>query len=93
MGEQRREHLWLGAGDGHDLVPRGGEQQDEPFPQQGVVLGDHHSHGSSASITVGPHVHGHSLHGSQQVMTAVGMGVVALGAGASLLRSRRPQQA
>ena len=39
------------------------------------------------------HLHGHTLHGSQQVMTAAGMGVVALGAGASLLRQRRPQQA
>jgi hypothetical protein len=39
------------------------------------------------------HIHGHTLHGSQQIMTAVGMGVVALGAGASLLRQRRPQQA
>lgn len=38
------------------------------------------------------HVHGHTLHGSQQVMTGVGMGVVALGAGATLLR-RRPQRA
>lgn len=38
------------------------------------------------------HVHGHSLHGSQQIVTAVGMSVVALGAGASLLR-RRPQRA
>jgi hypothetical protein len=34
---------------------------------------------------------GHTLYGSQQIMTAVGMGVVALGAGASLLRQRRPQ--
>ena len=34
------------------------------------------------------HVHGHSLHGSQQVMTAAGMGIVALGAGAALLRRR-----
>jgi hypothetical protein len=38
------------------------------------------------------HIHGHTLHGSQQVMTAAGMGIVALGAGISLLR-RRPQQA
>ena len=38
------------------------------------------------------HVHGHSLHGSQQVMTAAGLGVVALGAGAALL-ARRPRRA
>jgi hypothetical protein len=38
------------------------------------------------------HLHGHTLHGSQQAMTAVGMGVVALGAGAALLR-RRPKRA
>ncbi len=37
------------------------------------------------------HVHGHTLHGSQQVMTAVGMGVVALGAGGALLRRRGNQ--
>ena len=34
------------------------------------------------------HFHGHTLHGSQQVMTAAGMGIVALGAGAGLLRRR-----
>jgi hypothetical protein len=38
------------------------------------------------------HLHGHTLHGSQQIMTSVGMGVVALGAGAGLFR-RRPQRA
>ena len=38
------------------------------------------------------HVHGHTLHGSQQIMTSVGMGVVALGAGTALLR-RRPKRA
>ena len=38
------------------------------------------------------HVHGHSLHGSQQVMTAAGMGIVALGAGAALFL-RRPKRA
>jgi CHASE2 domain-containing sensor protein len=38
------------------------------------------------------HVHGHSLHGSQQIMTAAGMGVVALGAGAALFL-RRPKRA
>lgn len=39
---------------------------------------------------VGGHlqIHGHSLHGSQQIMTAAGMGVVALGAGAALLQRR-----
>jgi hypothetical protein len=39
----------------------------------------------------GSHLHldGHSLHGSQQVMTAVGMGIVALGAAVGLLRRRR----
>jgi hypothetical protein len=38
------------------------------------------------------HAHGHTLHGSQQVITAAGMGVVALGAGAALLvrRAKRP---
>jgi hypothetical protein len=38
------------------------------------------------------HVHGYSLHGSQQVMTAAGMGIVALGAGAALLL-RHPKRA
>jgi hypothetical protein len=38
------------------------------------------------------HVHGYTLHGSQRVITSVGMGVVALGAAAALLR-RRPQRA
>jgi hypothetical protein len=38
------------------------------------------------------HVHGHSLHGSQQVTTAAGMGVVALGVGAALFL-RRPRRA
>jgi len=38
------------------------------------------------------HVHGHSLHGSQQVTTAAGMGVVALGAAAALFL-RRPKRA
>jgi hypothetical protein len=44
-----------------------------------------------AVIAAGHHLylHGHTLHGSQQVMTAVGMGVVALGAGSALAR-RRP---
>ena len=37
------------------------------------------------------HLHGHTLHGSQQVMTAAGMGIVALGAGTALFlrRTRR----
>lgn len=34
------------------------------------------------------HVHGHTLHGSQQVTTAAGMGIVALGAGAALYLRR-----
>jgi hypothetical protein len=38
------------------------------------------------------HVHGYSLHGSQQVMTAIGMGIVALGAGVALFL-RRPKRA
>ena len=38
------------------------------------------------------HVHGHTLHGSQQVTTAAGMGIVALGAGAALFL-RRPKRA
>ena len=38
------------------------------------------------------HLHGHSLHGSQQVTTAAGMGIVALGAGAALYL-RRPKRA
>jgi NO-binding membrane sensor protein with MHYT domain len=38
------------------------------------------------------HVYGHSLHGSQQVTTAAGMGIVALGAGAALFL-RRPKRA
>jgi hypothetical protein len=38
------------------------------------------------------HLHGHTLQGSQQLMTSAGMGVVALGAGAALLR-HRPKRA
>jgi hypothetical protein len=34
------------------------------------------------------HLHGHTLHGSQQVTTAAGMGIVALGAGAALYLRR-----
>jgi len=37
------------------------------------------------------HVHGHSLAASQQVATAAGMGIVALGAGIGLLRRRAVQ--
>jgi hypothetical protein len=36
-------------------------------------------------------IHGHILHGSQQVTTAAGMGIVALGAGGALLRRRASQ--
>jgi hypothetical protein len=48
---------------------------------------------AAVAITAGAagshlHLHGHSLHGSQQVMTAAGMGIVALGAGAALVRRR-----
>jgi hypothetical protein len=39
------------------------------------------------------HIHGHTLVGTQQIMTAAGMGVVALGAGAGLLRHRRASRA
>lgn len=46
-----------------------------------VAAGGHHLH-----------LHGHTLHSSQQLMTSVGMGIVALGAGAALLR-RRPKRA
>ena len=35
------------------------------------------------------HIHGHALAGGQQIMTTVGMGVVALGAGLALAR-RKP---
>jgi hypothetical protein len=38
------------------------------------------------------YVHGHTLHGSQQVTTAAGMGIVALGVGAALCL-RRPARA
>ena len=38
------------------------------------------------------HIHGQTLHGTQQIMTCAGMGIVALGAAAGLLR-RRPQPA
>jgi hypothetical protein len=38
------------------------------------------------------HIHGQTLAGTQQIATAPGMGIVALGAGIGLLR-RRPQPA
>ena len=51
---------------------------------------------AAVAITAGAagshlHVHGHTLHGSQQVTTAAGMGIVALGAGAApyLCRAKR----
>jgi MFS family permease len=45
--------------------------------------------GAAVAIAAGAagshsHVHGHTLHGSQQVTTAAGMGIVALGAGAAV---------
>jgi hypothetical protein len=49
---------------------------------------------AAVAIAVGTHlhIHGHSLHGTQQVTTAAGMGIVALGAGAALFL-RRPKRA
>jgi hypothetical protein len=41
-----------------------------------------------AAGAAGSHLHGHTLHGSQQVTTAAGMGIVALGAGAALYLRR-----
>lgn len=38
------------------------------------------------------HIHGQTLHGTQQIATCAGMGIVALGAAAGLLR-HRPQPA
>ena len=38
------------------------------------------------------HIHGQTLHGAQQIATAAGMSIVALGAGIGLLR-RRPHPA
>ena len=38
------------------------------------------------------HIHGQTLHGGQQLATAAGMGIVALGAGAALF-VRRPKRA
>jgi hypothetical protein len=37
------------------------------------------------------HIHGQTLHGTQQIATAAGMGVVALGAGIGLFRRRAVQ--
>jgi len=37
------------------------------------------------------HIHGQTLHGAQQIATAAGMGIVALGAGIGLLRRRAVQ--
>jgi len=37
------------------------------------------------------HIHGQTLHGTQQIATAAGMGIVALGAGVGLLRRRAVQ--
>jgi hypothetical protein len=45
----------------------------------------------AVAVGVGGHhllIHGHTLQGSQQVMTCAGMGIVALGAGIGLLRRR-----
>ena len=52
---------------------------------------------AAVAITAGAagshlHLHGHTLHGSQQVTTAAGMGIVALGAAAALFL-RRPKRA
>lgn len=42
-----------------------------------VAVGGHHLH-----------IHGQTLHGTQQIVTCAGMGIVALGAFAGLLRRR-----
>ena len=52
---------------------------------------------AAIALTVGAaghhiHIHGQTLHGTQQITTCAAMGIVALGAAAGLLR-RRPQQA
>jgi hypothetical protein len=48
---------------------------------------------AAAAVAAGSHLHlhGHTLHGSQQVTTAAGMGIVALGAGAALYLRRDKQ--
>ena len=51
--------------------------------------------GVAVAVGVAGHhigIHGHILQGTQQIMTAAGMGVVALGAGIGLAL-RRPKQA
>ena len=52
---------------------------------------------AAVAITVGVgghriHIHGQTLHGTQQITTCAGMGIVALGAAVGLLWSR-PQHA
>ena len=54
VAEERGQHLGAADRDGHHLVARRGQQQDQALPEQGIVLGDHHTHGSSTWITVGP---------------------------------------
>ena len=44
-----------------------------------VAAGGHHLH-----------IHGQTLHGAQQIVTCAGMGIVALGAFAGLLRHPQP---
>jgi hypothetical protein len=44
---------------------------------------------ADAAAAGGHHVHFHSLHGSQQVMTAAGMGIIALGTAAGFYQDRR----
>lgn len=68
------------AGDGHDLVPSRRQQEDEPLPQQGVVLGDHDSHGGSASAAAtarGGALPGHRRRGPQHTHSALRASAVA----------------
>src|SRR5699024_8815364 len=37
-----------------DLAPVGGQEPDEPVPQEGEVFGEDHAHGTSRVIRVGP---------------------------------------
>jgi hypothetical protein len=61
-------------------APRGSAEVHAPGdPVSSQAHGDH------------LHVQGHGLHGSQQVMVAAGMGIIALGVGAALLRRRPPR--
>src|SRR5690606_3775466 len=53
LGHGPHERGGVGHG-GRHLEPLAAQQQREPFAQQGVVLGDHDTHGSSTSILVGP---------------------------------------